>query len=157
MTGGHERFLIVTFRGEYLALRLQDITEVRETFRAFPIPRAPACYLGAFNSHGSPTPIVDLAAYMYGDSPQDSGTLLLLDHRIGTLALRIDRVERIIHADSPAETEKPGAGLAELTVLCNEEAIRLLNLERLVAMLEDEFLCGPAESSRPARPAHEVS
>jgi purine-binding chemotaxis protein CheW len=148
MSGRHDRFLIVTFRGERLALPLEEIVEVRETFRTFPIPKAPAHYLGAMNSHGSPTPILDLAAFLHGDSPRSDGTLLLLDHRIGTLALRIDRVERIIHAAPPAETEGNGDELTERTILHNEEAIRLLDLERLVARLENEFLRGPAERVR---------
>jgi chemotaxis signal transduction protein len=144
MTKRHDRFLIVNFRGERLALRLDDIAEVRETFQTYPIPKVPEYYLGVMNSHGTPTPILDPAAFLYGDSPRDAGTLLLLDHRIGTLALRMDRVERIIHAAPPAEMEEPGDGLTERAILYNEEAIRLLNLERLVARLEDDFLLGAA-------------
>ncbi len=147
----HDRFLIVTLRGERLALRLDDIAEVRETFQTYPIPKVPEYYLGVMNSHGSPTPILDPAAFLYGDSPRDAGTLLLLDHRIGTLALRIDRVERIIYAAPPTETVEPGNGLTERTVLHNEEAIPLLNLERLVAGLEDDLLLGAAEPVRKPR------
>lgn len=148
MSGRHDRFLIVTFRGERLALPLDEIAEVRETFRTFPIPKAPAHYLGAMNSHGSPTPVLDLAAFLHGDSPRSDGTLLLLDHRIGTLALRIDRVERIIHAVPSAEKAGNGDEKTERTIPFNEEAIRLLDLERLVTRLEDEFLRGPTEPFR---------
>jgi chemotaxis signal transduction protein len=148
MTVRHDRFLIVTLCSERLALPLNDIMEVRETFQTFPLPKAPAYYVGVMNSHGSPTPILDLTAFLYGDSPKSGGTLLLLDHRIGTLAMRIDRVDRIIYATPPSETEEACDGLMERTVMHNEETIRLLNLERLVARLEAEFLRGPAESGR---------
>jgi chemotaxis signal transduction protein len=151
MTGQQDRFLIVNLRGERLALRLDDITEVRETFRTYPIPKAPAYYLGVMNSHGSPTPILDPAAFLYGDSPRDAGTLLLLDHRIGTLALRIDRVERIISAAPPVEAEESGDGLTEQAILHNEETFRLLDLEKLVTRLEDDFLLGAVETVRPPR------
>ena len=153
MTKRHDRFLIVNLRGERLALRLDDIAEVRETFQTYPIPKVPEYYLGVMNSHGSPTPILDPAAFLYGDSPREAGTLLLLDHRIGTLALRIDRVERIIYAAPPVETEEPGDGLTERTILHNEENIPLLNLERLVTRLENDFLLGAAEPVRKSRQA----
>ena len=153
MTKRHDRFLIVNLRGERLALRLDDIAEVRETFQTYPIPNVPEYYLGVMNSHGSPTPILDPAAFLYGDSPRDAGTLLLLDHRIGTLALRIDRVERIIYAVPPVETEPPGNGLTERTVLHNDEDIPLLDLERLVTRLENDFLLGAAEPVRKSRQA----
>ncbi|NMC73013.1 MAG: chemotaxis protein CheW [Geobacteraceae bacterium] len=148
MSGRHDRFLIIDAGGKRWAVPLDEIAEVRETFRTFPIPRAPAHYLGAMNSHGTPTPILDLAAFLLGDSPRSDGTLLLLDHRIATLALRIDRVERILHAAPPEEEAGTGSGLTARTIPYNEEAVPLLDLARLVAGLEDELLRGPAEPSR---------
>lgn len=139
MSRGRDRFIVAALRGERLAIPLEQVAEVMENFRTFPIPRAPAFFPGVINSHGAPTPVLDLASFLYGDPPAPDGTLLILDHRTATLALRIDRVERIISPDGPTEDNDTHNGLTDRSVFYNESAIRALNLERLVEMLEREL------------------
>jgi len=153
MSRGRDRFIVAALRGERLAIPLGHVSEVMENFRTFPIPRAPAFFPGAINSHGAPTPVLDLASFLYGDPPAPDGALLILDHRTATLALRIDRVERIISADGPAEDDDTGNGLTDRSIYYNESAIRTLNLERLVEMLEQELSRRPAPGSRSGAPA----
>lgn len=153
MNRGRDRFIIAALRSERLAIPLGHVSEVMENFRTFPIPRAPVFFPGVINSHGSPTPVLDLASFLYGDPPAPDGTLLILDHRTATLALRIDRVERIISADGPAEDDNTDNGLTNRTVFYNESSIRTLNLELLVEMLEQELSRRPASSTRSGAPA----
>jgi len=64
------QFLVFSTHGERCALRLEDIAEVMESFAAFPIPNAPPCLIGVINFHGSPVPVLDLAAFLYGTPPR---------------------------------------------------------------------------------------
>jgi len=134
-------FLIVAVRGERCAIHLRDIAEVMETFTVFPIPKEPPSLLGVMNFHGSPVPVLDLASFLHGAPPTGSGPVLVLDHGIASLALRVDTVERILFEGWEADTDLAVDEFMGTPVSGGDAEIRLLLLERVVEKL-DEVLRG---------------
>ena len=116
MSSRARRFLIFTLRGDRYAMNVSDLSEVMETPPTFPIPKAPKTFLGVMNFHGTPTPVLDLAAFLHGDPPENSGRILILDHKIGSLALRIDTVERIISDIRGLQIQQQEEGFLRATV-----------------------------------------
>jgi len=140
MTGHEERFLLATVRKETYALPLKDIAEVMESFQTFPLPKSPPGYLGLMNFHGSPRPVLDLSTFLHGDLPQMTGAVLVLDHHIGSLALRVDAVKRIAVDIRAAETAGDEDSRTGITFPSSDGTIRILSPERLVARLEEELI-----------------
>jgi hypothetical protein len=148
MNGPQAPFLIVTVRGERCALHLGDIAEVMETFTTFPIPTAPHPILGVMNFHGSPVPVLDLASFLHGPPPTGSGPILVLDHRIAALALRVDAVERILFDGRQGGTGLEEDGFMGPPVSGAGEGIRLLLLERVVERLDELLRGGTGSAAR---------
>jgi chemotaxis signal transduction protein len=142
MNGRQSPFLIVSVRGERCALYLGDIAEVMETFTTYPIPKSPPSLLGVMNFHGSPVPVLDLASFLHGSPPSGSGPVLVLDHRMASLALRVDAVERILFEGREDGNDLEGDGFMGTTVSGAGEGIRLLRLARVVERLDEELRGG---------------
>lgn len=153
MNGRQSQFLVFLSHGERFALRLEDIAEVMESFTAFPIPNAPPCLIGVINFHGSAVPVLDLAAFLHGTPPCGSGAILVLDHAIASLALRVDAVERIFTgaAIDGTGTETGCFMGPPVTGDGGEKALTLLSLEDVVDKL-DELLRGRVGARRAAQP-----
>jgi len=114
-----------------------------ETPPTFPIPKAPKTFLGVMNFHGTPTPVLDLAAFLHGDPPENSGRILILDHKIGSLALRIDTVERIISDIRGLQIQQQAeCSYARQSITFNTEKIPLLAIDMLMTELENEIRTG---------------
>ena len=138
MSSRGRRFLIFMLRGDRYAMNVSDLSEVMETPDTFPIPKAPKTFLGVMNFHGTPTPIVDLASFLHGDPPKSSGRILVLDQKIGSLALRIDTVERIISDIRGLQIQQTeGANLSQ-SITFNGEKIPLFAIDILMTELENE-------------------
>ena len=136
MKGRQERFLIVSVGNERFAFPLRDIAEVTETFRTFPIPKAPPEYIGVMNFHGSPVPLLDFDSFLHRIPAKETGTILVLDRRIGSLALRVEGIERIV-TDCTVENGNESDWLSGKSVMLGLEKIPLPSLEGLVAQLEE--------------------
>jgi chemotaxis signal transduction protein len=139
---------LLLFRLGYrrLALELAAVAEVLEEQPTFPIPLAPPCFVGVMNSHGSLVSLVDLGRYLDDRNSATPGKVLVLDRRIGRLALRVDEVERIVAAeelDTPRAVNEP---LHHVLVEISGEDVPVLAADLLVAQLEEDLL----RSSRPA-------
>lgn len=142
MSGRGRRFLIFTLRGDRYAMNVSDLSEVMETPPTFPIPKAPMTFLGVMNFHGTPTPVLDLASFLHGDTPKSSGRILILDHKIGSLALRIDTVERIISDIRGLQIQEEESTYVRQSILFNNEIIPLIALDILMSELENEIRIG---------------
>lgn len=150
MSGRAKRFLIFTLRGERYAMNVSNLAEVMETPPTFPIPKAPKTFLGVMNFHGTPLPVLDLASFLHGEPPKSSGRILILDHKIGSLALRIDTVERIISDIRGLQIQQQDEGsYTRQSIMFNAEKIPLLAIDLLMTDLEDEIRtgCGKSVSS----------
>lgn len=151
MSGRARRFLIFTLRGDRYAMNVGDLAEVMETPPTFPIPKAPKTFLGVMNFHGTPLPVLDLASFLHGEPPGRSGRILVLDHKIGSLALRIDTVERIISDIRGLQIQQQVASsYARQSIMFNAEKIPLLAIDLLMAELEDEIRTGGGKSESSA-------
>lgn len=141
-----ERFLIVSVGEKRFAFPLKDIAEVMETFRTYPLPKAPPEYVGVMNFHGAPVPVLDLGTLLHGRPPQQSGTILVLDGRIGSLALRVDGIDKIVSGRT-AETGSESNWLSGTSLELEMATIPSPSLEKLVELLE-ETLQGSGKASR---------
>ena len=136
MKASRERFLIVSVSESRFAFPLKEIAEVTETFATYPIPLAPQEYVGVMNFHGAPVPVLDLDSLLHGCPPKASGTVLVIDGRICSLAVRVDRIEKIAPGDIiesfPASDWQSGR-----SAVIEQEKIPSPSLDRLVELLED--------------------
>jgi chemotaxis signal transduction protein len=146
MKAQQERFLIVRASDKRFAFPLKDIAEVMETFRTYPIPKAPPEYVGVMNSHGAPVPVLDFGSLLHGRPARQSGTILVIDSRIGSLALLVDGIEKIV-SGCTAETGSGGDWLSGTSLELETETIPSPSLEKLVTLLE-ETLQGSGATSR---------
>jgi|AMWB02.1.fsa_nt_gi purine-binding chemotaxis protein CheW len=146
MTAQQERFLIVSVSEKRFAFPLKDIAEVMETCRTYPIPKAPAEYVGVMNSHGAPLPVLDFGSLLDGRPARQSGTTLVLDSRIASLALRVDSIEQIV-SGCTAETGSDSDWLSGTYLELEKGAIPSPSLEKLIVLLE-ETLQSPGTASR---------
>jgi len=142
MNSRGRRFLIFTLRGRQYSVNAADLSEVMETPVTFPIPRAPRGYLGVMNFHGVPTPVLDLASFLHGDPPTAAGKILVLDHRHGSLALRIDKVVRIVSDIRDLRIQPEEAHFVKQSLLFQNERIPVLALDVLMDGLEEEIRMG---------------
>ncbi len=148
MKANQERFLIASVREKRFAFPLKDIAEVMETFLAYPIPKAPREYVGVMNFHGAPVPVLDFDSFLNGCPAKGTGSVLMLDSRICSLALRIDGIERI------ASGEIIGGGnesdwLSGTSVAIGQESLPSPSLERLVELLEDALRSSGRNARKP--------
>ena len=146
MSGRGRRFLIFTLRNERYAMNVSDLAEVMEPPPTFPIPKAPKSFLGVMNFHGSPIPVLDLASFLHGDPPKSTGRILILDHKIGSLALRIDTVERIVSDIRGLQIQQDEGSYVRQSILFNTVKIPLFALDILITELENEVRTGCRKS-----------
>ncbi len=143
MSGRARRFLIFTLRGDRYAMNVSDLSEVMETPPTFPIPKAPKTFLGVMNFHGTPMPVLDLASFLHGEPPENTGRILILDHKKGSLALRIDTVERIISDIRGLQIQQQEeCSYARQSITFNTETIPILAIDMLMTELENEVRTG---------------
>lgn len=131
-----ERFLLFTAAGERFAFRLQEVSEVMEPQRFFPLPRAPRHFLGLVNFHGSLTALVDMASYLGGARAATQGKVLVLDTRSAHLALLVDAVLAILPCDAVGAQSASEDPLTEAVLETEQGDFRLLSEESLVLALE---------------------
>lgn len=142
MSGRPRRFLIFTLHGKRYAINVGDLAEVMATPITYPIPRATKTFLGAMNFHGSPTPVLDLASFLHGDQPSSTGSVLVLDYKIGSLAIRIDTVERIVSDIRGLQVQPENGPFVRQSILFDEETIPILAMDLLMENLEEAVRAG---------------
>ncbi len=132
------RYLVFVQRGALYALDLQDVAEVVEPPPTFPIPRAPAHFIGVMNFHGNLTTVLDLANLQDRGKFSTEGKVLVLDGRLANLAIWVDGVSAIIPAEAvqrePADEDD---GLTAALLCSGADKIRLLALDRLLRRVEE--------------------
>jgi chemotaxis signal transduction protein len=95
MTENTQKHLIFTLSGKRYAFDLVQVAEVIENPAAWPIPLAPACYLGAINFHGTIVAVLDLALFLGHRQGYGTGKVIVLDTRIAALAISAESIIRI--------------------------------------------------------------
>jgi purine-binding chemotaxis protein CheW len=125
-----------TLGGERYGLPLQEVAEVMEPPRLFPVPRAPVCIKGTMNFHGNLVAVLDLAC-LFGQGGGEEGKVLVLDQRIASLALLVDNVdgffaEDVVSGEEPSFNEFVGG-----VIQGESGAIRLLILDKVLEKVEE--------------------
>ena len=122
------------------ALEVGQIQEIVENPRIAYIPRAPSCFSGAINFHGTILPVLDLAGYLgYGGEGRDHRIIVLPLH-LCPLAFSVSAVRRIVPFDpqalSPPMERRAHDSFARASLERDGEVVNLLDLTRLLASLE---------------------
>jgi purine-binding chemotaxis protein CheW len=132
-----ERLLLFTLAGQGFALDLQEVAEVMEPPTSYPIPRAPAHFVGLMNFHGNLTALIDLGLYLgFNRRPIAQGKVLVLDTRLASLALWVDGVSAVV-AGSTVTGRTPGTDdLTAEFLETGQGSVRLLRVEVLLDALE---------------------
>ena len=118
MSEESRKYLVFQLAGERFAFDLAHIAEVMEPPATWPIPKAPRCYSGAMNFHGTIVAAMDLSMFMGLTGNDGMEKTIVLDTRIASLAFQVERVIRIVSVDSNDILEGPDRPFAvgELTL-----------------------------------------
>lgn len=103
------RFLVLQAGCQNYALPLEQVSEVSELRPLSPVPRAPVWCLGAVRSAGVVVAVVDLAWYIGAEPEQAPEKLVVLDLRLGGLALQVGQVSGIV-LEAPVRLEQDSYG-----------------------------------------------
>jgi chemotaxis signal transduction protein len=95
MTAAAQQYLIFLLNDQRFAFDLSQVAEVEELQVTWPIPMAPSCYIGAMNFHGTILAVMDLAAFLGLVGARKPEKVIVLDTRIASLALLVEKVIRI--------------------------------------------------------------
>ena len=103
------RFLVLQASSQNYALPLEQVSEVSELRPLSPVPRAPVWCLGAVRSAGVVAAVVDLAWYVGEEPEQAPEKLVVLDLRLGGLALQVGQVSSVV-LEAPVRLEQDSYG-----------------------------------------------
>ncbi|SJZ34090.1 CheW-like domain-containing protein [Trichlorobacter thiogenes] len=103
------RFLLMQAGSRRYALALEQVAEVSELRTLSPVPRAPVWCLGATRSAGVVAAVIDLAWYL-GEEPEPAPEkLVVLDQRLGGLALQVGQISSVM-LEAPVRLEQDSYG-----------------------------------------------
>jgi chemotaxis signal transduction protein len=137
MTSEGGRLLIFWVWEERYALDVQDVAEVLEPGREYPIPRSPRFLRGVANVHGALVPVLDLALYLGHGVTGPGRELLVLNRPETALALAVEHVERIVTSDAVMGEEVVAGELATRRLILADGPARMLSVEPLLAAVEE--------------------
>jgi purine-binding chemotaxis protein CheW len=138
MKDRESRFLIFEMGEERHALALQDVEEIMEPPQIYPLPKAPSYYSGIMNFHGTPTPVLDLAAFSKEIPAGPGNKILVLNRKKANLALVVHSVHGIASGAIVMEPGSDDTVKLEKTLVVADSKIKLLVTERLLKILEEE-------------------
>jgi chemotaxis signal transduction protein len=136
MMDGAERLIVFSLQGSKYALRLQDVAEVVDPPRIFPMPHAPHYFPGIINFHGNLVSLLDLALFLINMPRNPQGKVLVLDTRIANLALWVDTVENVGVTDVVLEEDESCETLVEKVLIMTDGEVKMLSVEKLLEQLE---------------------
>ncbi len=133
-----ERYLIFEIGKEKYAMVLGSAAEIMALPTVYPLAKAPHYYRGMINVHNRPVPVLDLAA-MRGDVLSEGREILVLGGKDTNLALLVERVIDIVTGDYPVEPATEHDCLANKKLKLTDEAMNLIETEKLLEVLEKEM------------------
>jgi chemotaxis signal transduction protein len=104
------RFLLMQAGNHQYAISLEQVAEVCELKRLSPVPRAPAWCMGATRSSGLIVAVVDLAGYIGEEPEQKPEKIVVLDLRLGGLALQVGQITSVVQSVDQVVLEKDEYG-----------------------------------------------
>lgn len=132
-----DHFVSFRLEGEAYALPLEWVERALRMVAPVPLPQGPDWLIGVINMHGQVLPVLDLGQ-LFGKEPKQphpDQRLLVVPHQPRKLALLVDKVEQVIHAQA-SQLEPPSGHLAGSRVLAGvlrykDDLILVLDPERL--------------------------
>ena len=103
------RFLLMQAGSRRYALPLEQVAEVSELRTLSPVPRAPVWCLGATRSAGVVAAVIDLAWYLGEEAEPAPEKLVVLDQRLGGLALQVGQISSVM-LEAPVRLEQDSYG-----------------------------------------------
>ncbi|MBJ6799546.1 chemotaxis protein CheW [Geomonas propionica] len=144
-----ERLLLFSAARQLFALNLQEVCEVMEPQRCYPLAGAPSHYHGLINFHGNLTALVDLAGYLRLQGRPLPGKVLVIDTKLAHLALKVDAVGSILDATSITGASSHEDPLTEAVLDTPHGSVHLLRLEALLTGLEQELQQSAPNNAKP--------
>lgn len=143
MTDSGHKYLIFTLRGRRYAFDLTQVAEVVEPPITWPIPKAPPCYSGAMNFHGSIVAVMELAAFLGISGSHKLEKAIVLAPDIASLALLVERVERTVPAGQVRFSDQVQGGderISSQTLLLADEPVVLIDAAELLRLAAEQIL-----------------
>lgn len=123
------RFLLMQAGCHLYAISLEQVSEVCELKHLSPVPRAPVWCLGATRSSGVVVAVVDLAGYLGEEEQQQPEKIVVLDLRLGGLALQVGKITPVALGLDQVRLEKDEYGV---WLLLPDLKAELLNADELI-------------------------
>lgn len=140
MAASDERkFLIFFMQGQRYAFDLASIAEVMDPVTSWPIPLAPACYVGAMNFHGAIVAVMDLAAFLGLGRCPELEKIIVLDVCVASLGFLVERVARIVPEPDIELNEAPDMRFALALLRLPEGEAILLDADAIVSDAESSM------------------
>jgi purine-binding chemotaxis protein CheW len=121
------RFLLMQAGNKSYALPFEQVSEVSELRTLSPVPRAPVWCLGATRSAGVVTAVIDLALYLGEEPEQAPEKLVVLDLRMGGLALYVGPVSGVV-LEAPTTLKQDNYGTWLITSDAKAELLDAVEL-----------------------------
>ncbi len=134
-----DHFLLLGLGEATYAIEVGKIKEIVESPTVHFVPRAPACFVGAINVHGTVFPVLDLPVHLgYTGSARDH-RIVVLAPEVCTLALTVSRVGRIVPCDPerflPTLEQRAVDSFGRAQFERAGELVYVLDLPRLISSL----------------------
>lgn len=136
MMDAADRLIVFSLQGNKYALYLQNVAEVVEPPRIFPMPHAPLFFPGIMNFHGNLVSLLDLAHFLTNTPRNPQGKVLVLDTGMANLALWVDTVENIGSDDVVLEEYESNETLVEKVLVMADGEVKMLSVGKLLEQLE---------------------
>lgn len=137
MSARAERYLVFSLSGRKYALLLAQTGEVFEAVPTYPVPKVPAFLGEAINVHGRVVPVLDLGVVFRTGATVEGGTIVVLDHKVADLALRVEGAVAILSAADVTAEEPGDGGLIDRFLLHAGERVAVLEPWKLLHYVEE--------------------
>lgn len=136
MADNDRKFLIFFVGGQRYAFNLAQIAEVMDPATSWPIPLAPACYVGAINFHGSIVAVMDLAVFLDFKHCSRPEKIIVLDVSVASLGFLVERLARIVSEHDIEFHKAPSTRFASALLRLPEGDATLLDIAEIISKTE---------------------
>lgn len=134
------RFLIFEMQDTRYAVDLENIAEVADPPRSWPIPFAPACFTGAIHLHGSIIAVLDLSSFLGLAPCPKPEKIIVLQHGVASMAFLVDKVIQIVPEHDAMIQNCCQSNFASFALLLPEGEVTLLDMDAIVRSVECVFV-----------------
>lgn len=137
MTTTGTKYLLISIHNNLYALDISHTAEVLDPPNLWPIPNAPAHYCGAMNFHNTIVAVMDLATILGLPPVASHDKTIVLDSGLASLALLVERVNRIISHDEVSAAIPSEKAFIQMVLAIPEGEASLLKIDELIKFATD--------------------